>query len=247
MAADTVTPETIALVLALNAPFVIPVVPVTIALELVVASGPGIHTAAEERDPEALVTVTPTKIRATAPSVFGDDNFSTVDGPDGPAAGAGDTFSALAATSVEQTPTYPDPGPIAHIIVYAAGQIRQTGGDPDITETRIKLATGGVDSTYICTGTWGNKLGASFVGFYGTIDTGPLATKPGGGAWTWADVNAIDEIRPEIEVAAGLTLGSNNFVGEIWIEVVRSNGSAPDVVRRKSKLGAVRRTTEISG
>lgn len=242
--ADITIPETIALALVLGAPLVSPAVPATIPLELTVAAGAGLLVDSAARNPAALVTVTPQKLRATAPANLGDDDFSTVQGPDGPAPGAGTTFNAIAATAIQQTATIPDPGPISHVVVYAAGQIRQTGGDPDITESRIKIAIGGSDATHVCTGDWGVKLGASG-GFYGTIETPAIATKPGGGAWTWADVNAISEIRPEIEVASGLTLGSSNFVGEIWVEVHRPNGSAPDIVRRKARLGAVRRTTSI--
>ena len=68
------------------------------------------------------------------------------------------------------------------------------------------------------------------------VSTGNITTRPGGGAWTAADVNALVDVALRLTYAAG-TEFLDLTVAEFLIEVHGQIGSAPVVISVPQKMG----------
>lgn len=70
-------------------------------------------------------------------------------------------------------------------------------------------------------------------------NSGPLTDRPGGGAWTWANLQGLEELG----ITASYTLGTNEYsvlsLQEIWIEVYGPQGSNIPALAVKARTGPI--------
>jgi hypothetical protein len=65
----------------------------------------------------------------------------------------------------------------------------------------------------------------------------PITTKPGGGAWTIAAVNAIDEWGITATYALAILQYTNLRLDEVWLEAYGVLGSAVEPLRLRLRAG----------
>jgi hypothetical protein len=228
-------------------PFVIPSIPASVDIIATPASAPVPLVSSALRDPQAVPTSVPGVLRATSPPELGDADYHTHVQALG-SFGASGTLRVVADTLEQGS----DVGTIDHVKICAAAGLRPGAAFGHYTAARMTWKLGVTEAHQTITMPPFVDIGDPFIGG-GGFDTAAnirssadLTTKPGGGASTWEDVNALIEVGIEVDYAfSGGDVGGL-IVGEVWIEVSTVNGSAPDLILRTAKLGPIRRTFELS-
>ena len=178
-----------------------------------------------------------------------DDGTMRVSESPGQALNDGDAINtgAISSTLAGPTATFQDallssvlgftPAPtstISHIRIFCMG-----GNTKAATVTskgiRYKVGSGGARQDVAATGTWpcvdsGNPNQALFAD---TVASDAITEKPGGGAWTWADVYNLRDVGPVIAVS-GMSGTGTLALGECWIEVSGPIGQVGDPIQHKT-------------
>lgn len=162
------------------------------------------------------------KLRATTPAELGDDSRgSFVDGGQviGPGSGDYNLFAiVMQAASGADT--------IAHIILHALVSTDDTVPFPNVyvpvtAPSAILKLSGGSRTPF----GFASAPSITVPGNVAEWISAPITTKPGGGAWTWEDLNNL----VECGVTAHYTLGTLQYttlrLDEVWLEIFSVQGS----------------------
>lgn len=173
----------------------------------------------EQFQPDA-VTGLIGKLKATAPASLGDEDVSTWE-QQSALSGAGTLV--VGATALEQLPG--DPGVISHLTFNLITAFKPPGGAVDYSELRLKWTVNGVTDSYVLElEEYPIQLGPATL--MNAIDSalrfrsfGPFTTQPNGGPWDAAAVDAIQDVKLEVDydTAGGGIAGIE--VAEVWAEL----------------------------
>jgi hypothetical protein len=117
-------------------------------------------------------------------------------------------------------------GPVTHVKVFALVSVVDTTPFPNVyipcTMQEIVLKVGAE-----ARGTFGLLSGSvPGVAEVATWESGDIAQKPGGGAWTWPDLDNLSELGVTAQYALGTVQYTNLRLDEIWIEVYGPQGTS---------------------
>lgn len=196
-------------------------------------------------DPTTVVNLSATTtglgnsiIRPTTPAELGDGSLLSFIDPYGHLIGPGSGEVWLYATA---WPPFTGVGNIDHVKLYADVTVDDTVPAPNdyvpmgTREFFLKLS-GGSRTTY------GAVLNPAVLVPGGTAhwESGPITDKPGGGAWTWADLANI----VEMGVHGAYTLGTNEYtnlqLAEFFAEVYGAIGTSGQTIKFKVRIGTLR-------
>jgi hypothetical protein len=224
------------------------VLPITLATLRVgaVAADDTFAEASGARDPLDVVTVSRHPLRATTPSNVGDSNAGT-NTSDLWSSGAHSGTLVVEATAFED---FASGEAIEGVELFALASIDDTGTPPlhppAENTTRMKVTTGG-NTTTVALGDPPFVAPSSAVRDTDQfrVRSGVLTTKPGGGPWTRADVNAISSVKLEQDFTTGAAENMRLVVAEFWLEVYAKVGSAPVTVEVRQRIGDVVRVQQL--
>jgi len=187
--------------------------------------------------PVDLVDAIGTRMAPTSPAGLNDmtdvSGYGTshIIGP-----GSGDTV--LVGSSLNQAVGVDAGQTISYIIVQADVWVRDDVPAPNVyvahtaPQFRIKIPS-------VSAATYGLVSGAVPSAADGRAHwvSDQITAKPGGGVWTWANLNAIEELG----VTAHYVLGTDEYTAlslqEVWLEVYGPIGSVPEIITITQAIG----------
>jgi hypothetical protein len=133
---------------------------------------------------------------------------------------------------------------ISHVVLNAYGALAYNTGDQTITATRMKWTVGAQTATLGIAEPY--KMGPEDTTAVGhrLLTSGNQATKPGGGAWTRADVNALVDMKVEVDMSLDALENATLRISEMWLEVYGPLGAQQDAVSLRQASGAARLTLQ---
>lgn len=235
-------------------------VDVPVEVDVTEAAGGGITIETAPRDPEAITSLNPIVVRPSTPAFLGDADFSTTgDGGQTPQNPAGGTQQCGADALVPLVPT--PPGGIAYIRIRAIAWVSElhelsTGHysnrrfeytfDGDTSSAAATIDDPGVDAVSMLRrdvdGIDPGENDQATPDYF--VSSGDITTKPGGGAWTWDALAALEDIALKYDYTAAAFF-AEMIVSELWIEVYGAIGSVPAVLSLEQSMGSIRRRQQI--
>lgn len=222
--AQNVAAESIALVATVNAP---------LSADVVIDS----------YDPTAIVTSgPPTPLRPTTPSTLGDQDYGT--GED-----SGDivAIAPLSGTNTQKATViqdgFDDGQGISYLRAWGVVEVTDvapigyTYKAPDTCQFHLKL---GATSAL-----WAIRETYPAQGNTGVLSSVDITTKPGGGAWTWADVNALAELGVQIAFALAAGEFTRFKLLELWLEVYEVLGADVPPIAITQDGGAITKRLRV--
>lgn len=246
MTAGTITPAAAASVARAA---VLPVMVTALAMGCSVPTGFDAEATRGDRAPTAVVSQNFVVFRPTSPAAIGDGDFST-DIRDPIVAGGTPTPHTSRLVS-DDLAGVPAAGAISYVRIFAAAGLLPGAPFGNYTEARIVWTLGATEDHEVVemfpfVSTESPHIGGdNFPTELFIRSTGELDEKPGGGAWTWADVLALEGVGVEVDETLGAFLAGGAMLGEVWVEVYGAVGSGPDVIYLKQQLGAIRRVETL--
>ncbi len=192
------------------------------------------------RDPTTVTSLSFLVVHPTSPADLGDDDLMTF--VDSSSHGTGTGTASVVAATLEDPP---HSGEISHVIFGARGAWTDPGGALSVSSHRFLVTVGGVTDGPASSAVfpvWGpDAVNADA----GTILSDPMTEKPGGGAWTWADVDAMQDLTVlgDYEVTGTAMMR----VAELWAEVWGEVGPEPDVIPIQAPFGAIHNPGNLGG
>lgn len=230
------------------------ITPASVAMTASVSPDPADSPFAKtaDRSPAQVVSQNPVTLRATAPAELGDGNTATDTRE--VLVGVSSGTARLVATAMADAV---DPGStITHVKVFAYVGLLPGAIFDHYTAARLVWKLGATQATGAVAVPPFVDLEAPWIGGAGKYvslhlrSSADLTTKPGGGAWTWADVNALVDVGVEVDYS--LTGGEVGGVllGEVWVEVYGPEGSEPEILelpKGVGRIGNIVRKATING
>ena len=248
------TCETPSMGLMLRVGTVLPLMVAGLVMGCSMPLGPDVAAEFGERNPADVVTQNYVTLRSDSPAELGDADLST-DIRDALGAGGGGLSgtSRLVADSLEP---YEVPNPEAvldSIRIYVAAGIIPSAllehysnarivWTLDVTEDEEAVAMFPVMSTENPTIGGDNFPVDLFI-----RSTDFLTEKPGGGAWTWADVLALVDVGIEVDYALTAFETGGVALGEVWVDAYGKIGSEASTIVVRQSIGSIRRVQAIAG